>query len=112
VEGIPPEQFFHAWAALRELLPPGLDVDLVDLEQAGEALRARILGEKTMSEDPLRALKELVEDELVALGHIVQAVQEGLSTTGGDPITVCAKSLSPAIYQFYTDANAYLSVLL
>jgi predicted nucleotidyltransferase len=32
VEGIPPEQFFQAWAALRELLPPGLDVDLVDLE--------------------------------------------------------------------------------
>ena len=60
VEGIPPEQFFQAWAALRELLPPGLDVDLVDLEQAGEALRARILGEKTMSEDPLRALKELI----------------------------------------------------
>ena len=71
VEGIPPEQFFQAWAALRELLPPGLDIDLVDLEQAGEALRARILGEKTMSEDPVRALQELVEDELTALGHMV-----------------------------------------
>jgi len=34
VEGIPPEQFFQAWAALRELLPPGLDIDLVDWEQA------------------------------------------------------------------------------
>jgi hypothetical protein len=79
VEGIPPEQFFQAWAALREILPPGLDVDLVDLEQAGEALRARILGEKMMSEDPLRALKELVEDELAPLGHIVQAVQRVLT---------------------------------
>ena len=77
VEGIPP-RFFQAWSALRELLPHGLDVDLVDLEQAGEALRGRILGEKTMSEEPLRALKELVEDELAALGHVVQAVQEGL----------------------------------
>jgi len=55
-----------------------LDVDLVDLEHAGEALRARILREKTMSEDPVYALKELVEDELAALRHIVQAVQEGL----------------------------------
>src|SRR6266496_3812294 len=45
VEGIAPEQFFRAWSVLRELLPPGLDVDLVDLEHAGEALRARILGE-------------------------------------------------------------------
>ena len=56
VGGIPPEKFFQALAALGELLPPGLDVDLVDLEHAEEALRARILGEKTMSEDPLRAL--------------------------------------------------------
>jgi uncharacterized protein len=59
VEGIPPEQFFQAWAALCELLASGLDVDLVVLEHAGEALRARILGEKTRSQDPLRALKEL-----------------------------------------------------
>jgi len=76
VEGIPPEQFFQAWAALRELLPPGLDVALVDLEHAGEALHARyvharIVGEKTRSEEPLRALQELVEDELTALGHMV-----------------------------------------
>ena len=28
VEGIAPEQFFRAWSVLRELLPPGLDVDL------------------------------------------------------------------------------------
>ena len=76
VEGIPPEQFFQALAALRELLPPGLDVALVDLEHAGEALHARyvharIVGEKTRSEEPLRALQELVEDELTALGHMV-----------------------------------------
>src|SRR5437868_8116905 len=64
VEGIVPEQFFRAWAALREILPPGLEVDLVDLEHVGAALRARILGEKTMSEDPGRALQAIVEDEL------------------------------------------------
>ena len=43
VEGLAPEQFFRAWAALREILPPGLEVDLVDLEHASEALQARIL---------------------------------------------------------------------
>src|SRR5215510_10722002 len=78
VEGMAPEQFFRAWAALRAILPPGLEVDLVDLEHAGEALRARILGEQTMSEDPILTLKALIEDELVALRHTVQAVQEGL----------------------------------
>ena len=34
VEGIPPEQFFQALAALRDLLPSGLDVDLMDLEHS------------------------------------------------------------------------------
>lgn len=38
VEGLAPEQFFRAWSTLHELLPPGLDVDLVDLEQASQAL--------------------------------------------------------------------------
>lgn len=54
VEGIAPEQFFPAWVALREILPPGLEVDLVDLEHASEALRARVLGEKPMSEESFR----------------------------------------------------------
>src|SRR4029434_6030827 len=56
VEGLPPEQFFQALAALRELLPPGLDVDLVDLEHAGEALRARILGADMLCGSAFRAL--------------------------------------------------------
>ena len=79
VEGIAPEQFFRAWAAVRALLPPGVEIDLVDLEHADDALRARILGEKPVSEAPVRALKALVEDELAALGKIVQDVQAGLA---------------------------------
>src|SRR5713101_5464296 len=108
VEGIPPEQFFQAWAALRELLPPGLDVDLVDLEHAGEALRARILGEKTMSEDPVHALKELVEDELAALRHIVQAVQEGLGPLEETPSQFVLNALASYLHQFYTGCERIL----
>src|SRR5215831_10565448 len=108
VEGIPPEQFFQAWAALRELLPPDLDVDLVDLEKAGESLRARILGEKTMSEDPLRALKELVEDELEALGHIVQAVQEGLGPLEETPSQFALNALASYLHQFYAGCERIL----
>jgi predicted nucleotidyltransferase len=108
VEGIPPEQFFQAWAALREILPPGLAVDLVDLEQAGEALRARILGEKMMSEDPLRALKELVEDELGPLGHIVQAAQEGLDPLEGTPSQFALNALASYLHQSYTGCERIL----
>jgi predicted nucleotidyltransferase len=102
VEGMAPEQFFSAWAALREILPPGLEVDLVDLEHAGEALRARILGEKLMSEEPLRALKELVEDELAALGQIVQAMQEGMSSLDIAPSQFAMHALASYLHQFYT----------
>jgi predicted nucleotidyltransferase len=108
VEGIPSEQFFQAWTALRELLPPGLDVDLVDLEQAGEALRARILGEKTMSDEPIRALKELVEDELAALGHIVQAVQEGLGPLEETPSQFALNALASYLHRFYTGCERML----
>jgi predicted nucleotidyltransferase len=102
VEGIAPEQFYTAWAAVREILPPGLDVDLVDLAHAGEALRARILGEKPMSEEPLRALKELVEDELAALGQIVQAMQEGMSALDIVPSQFAMHALASYLHQFYT----------
>jgi predicted nucleotidyltransferase len=108
VEGIAPEQFFRAWAVLREILPPGLDVDLVDLEHAGEALRARILGEKTMSEDPVHALKELVEDELAALRHIVQAVQEGLGPLEEAPSQFAMNALASYLHQFYTGCERIL----
>jgi hypothetical protein len=64
------------------------------------ALRARILGEKPISEEPFRALKELVEDELAPLEQIVQAMQEGMSSLDAAPITVrdaCARQLSTPV---------------
>lgn len=102
VEGIAPEQFFRAWATLREMLPPGLEVDLVGLEHTSAALRARILGEKPMSEEPLRALQELVEDELAALEQIVQAMQEGMSSLDITPSQFAMQALASYLHQFYT----------
>jgi hypothetical protein len=78
-----------------------LEVDLVDLAHAGEALRARILGEKPMSEEPLRALKELIEDELAALGQIVQAMQAGMSSLDIAPSQFTMQALTSYLHQFY-----------
>jgi predicted nucleotidyltransferase len=108
VEGIAPEQFFRAWAALLKLLPPHMKIDLVDLGQAGEALRARILGEKPMSEQPVRALKELVEDECAALGHIVPAVEEGLGSLEEVPSQFALNALASYLHQFYTGCERIL----
>jgi predicted nucleotidyltransferase len=108
VEGVASEQFFRAWSMLRELLPPGLDIDLVPLEQASEVLRARILGEKPMSEEPLVALKELVEDELVALEHIVSEVQEGMRSVEETPSQFAMNALASYLHQFYTGCERIL----
>ena len=108
VEGIAPEQFFRAWAALRQLLPPGLEVDLVDLEHAGEALRARILREKPMAEDPLSALKALIEDELAALRQMVQTVQEGMGPLEAAPSQFAMNALASYLHQFYTGCERVL----
>jgi hypothetical protein len=108
VEGLAPEQFFRAWAALREILPPGLEVDLVDLEHASEALQARILGEQTMSEDPILTLKALIEDELAALNHTVQAVQEGLGPIEEAPSQFVMNAFASYLHQFYTGCERIL----
>jgi hypothetical protein len=93
---------------VRELLPPGLDVDLVALEQAGDVLRARILGEKPRSEEPLVALKELVEDELVALEQIVKDVQEGMGSVEETPSPFAMNALASYLHQFYTGCERIL----
>lgn len=111
VEGIAPEQFFRAWAAVRALVPPGVEVDLVDLEHASEALRARILGEQTMAEDPVQALKTLIEDELAALGSIVQVVQEGLNRSEEAPSQFVMQALASYLHQFYTGCERVLERL-
>jgi predicted nucleotidyltransferase len=108
VEGLAPEQFFRAWAVLRELVPPHMGVDLIALEQAGDALRARILGETPMAENPLRALKELVEDELATLGDIVRAVQEGRGSFEETPSQFALQALASYLHQFYTGCERIL----
>ena len=108
VEGVTPDQFYRAWSMLRELLPTGLNVDLVALEQASEELRARILGEKPMSEDPLVVLKELVEDELEALERVINEIQDGVGSLEEPPSQFALNALASYLHQFYTGCERIL----
>lgn len=108
VEGVAPEQFFRAWSALRALLPPGLDIDLVDLEQAGEALRARILGEHPLSEAPWTNLQALINDELAALDRIVLEMQAGVDSLEEPPSSFDLNALASYLHQFYTGCERIL----
>lgn len=108
VEGMAAEQFFRAWASLWEILPPGVDVDLVPLEDVSPELRARILGEEAMPEDPLLALKGLVEDELMALQRIVEGTQEGLAHLTMPFSQFEMNALASYVHQFYTGCERML----
>jgi predicted nucleotidyltransferase len=102
VEGLAPDQFFRAWAVLQELLPDGLDVDLVSLEDIEAGMRARILGETKMPEDPLLALKELIEEELSTLQRVVRDVQEEMRSAASPPSQFAMHALASYLHQFYT----------
>ena len=101
VEGIPPEDFFKAYIACDKLLPPGLDLDLVPLEDAYPEMRGRILGEVEMPDDPMLAFKALVEDELVALSRVVQKMEELLLQGTQPPTWVELYAMAGMSHEFY-----------
>ncbi len=105
VEGVPPEQFFQAYSACSELVPQGLTLDLVPLEDVYPEIRARILGEVEMPEDPVMALKDLVEDELVALERVSGQMRELIEGCADPPTWIELNAMAALLHQFYTGAE-------
>lgn len=110
VEGLPPEAFFRAYAACGALLPPGLELDLVPLESLYPELRARILGE--MPDEPLEALKKLVEDEFVALERIAQRMEDLLGGRTEPPNWVELYAIAGMLHEFYNGVERLLERLV
>ncbi|RMF27044.1 MAG: nucleotidyltransferase domain-containing protein [Chloroflexi bacterium] len=108
VEGLPPERFFAAYSACRDLLPADMELDLVPLEAAYPEMRARILGDGAMPEDPLVALRALVEDELTALERVAERVDEALHRFSGadSPAQLELQGLASSLHQFYTGVES------
>ena len=108
VEGLPPADFFAAYSACRELLPPDLELDLVPLESVLPELRARILQETKMSADPILALKALVEDELIALNRLTQEMEETLVESAQPPTRVELRAIASILHEFYNGVERIL----
>lgn len=103
VEGLPSSEFFKAYSACLDLMPPelGWDLDLVPLEDAYPEMRARILGEVEMPDDPILALKALVEDELIALGRVAQNMKDLLDPMTQSPTWVELYAIAGMLHEFY-----------
>jgi predicted nucleotidyltransferase len=102
VEGLADGDFFPAYSACLDLLPRGLELDLVPLEDAYPEMRARILGEVEIPDDPTLALRGLIEDELVALERVVESTEKALVSLSKDPSQFELHGLAAYLHQFYT----------
>lgn len=100
-EGIAPDKFFRARAALDELAPRGLQVDLVPLESVYPELRARILGEVEMPDEPVLALKGLVNDELKSLERVAQEMKLVHAAAADPPGLTDILAMGALVQQFY-----------
>ncbi len=101
VEGLPPEQYVKALSALWELLPEGIELDLITLEEAPPGLVARIKGEVTMPEDPKVALKQEIADELQSLDRIVEEAKVLLQRVPAEPTAVEIRAAGSMVHDFY-----------
>jgi predicted nucleotidyltransferase len=102
VEGLAETDFFPAYSACRDLLPRGIELDLVTLEDVYPEMRARILGEVEMPDDPMAALQELTEDELASLQRVVESTEEALVSLSKYPSQFELHGLAAYLHQFYT----------
>jgi predicted nucleotidyltransferase len=101
VEGLRPEDYLAALTACYELLPRGVELDLVPLESAWPELRARILGEVDMPADSVQALRFEIESEFRNLERMVERVQENLAAMVAEPREIEVQGLAKYVHDFY-----------
>lgn len=102
VEGLANEEYVRALSELWELLPVGIDLDLITLEDAPPSLVARIMGEVMMPEDPKDALKIEIADQFASLGRIVEEAKAVLKDMASEPTTRDLRAAGSIIHDFYS----------
>jgi predicted nucleotidyltransferase len=101
VEGLTSEDLWQAEKELEAMVPPWLRVDLVPLGQVFPEVRSRILGERTMPEDPYLALKARLDDEFIGLERIMQGLDLALERAGDVLDEFATRALASYVDDFY-----------
>lgn len=108
VEGLLEGTFFRAYSTCMDLLPEGLELDLVPLEDTYPEMRARILQGKIMDGNSLEALKLLIDDELICLERIVKETQIAMTSLSDIPSQLEMNGLAAYLHQYYTGIEGIL----
>jgi predicted nucleotidyltransferase len=101
VEGMSAEALWQAEKELESIIPSWLEVDLVPLEQVYPEVRSRILGERSMPEDPYLALRTRLEDELIGLERLSRGLEMALKRAGEAPDEFATRALASFVDDFY-----------
>jgi predicted nucleotidyltransferase len=101
VEGLRPEDHWQATNACYELLPPGLELDLIPIESAWPELRARIEGEIAMPQDSVEALSFEIKNELDQIERVVSRLVEFLERAPDAPDEVQIQGAAKHLHDFY-----------
>ncbi|MGL5080951.1 MAG: nucleotidyltransferase family protein [Microcoleaceae cyanobacterium] len=101
VAGLSWENWLEAQEILQKLAPEGLKIDLVQLETVSPRVRTRILQEKPMPQNLYLALKEHLEDELVALEKNATDIRAALDRAGTNLDEYNIRAVASYVIDFY-----------
>lgn len=102
VEGLSAAALWEAAKHLEAMVPSWFVVDLVPLEHTHPTVRARILGEQPMSDNPSVALQTRLADELTALERVARGSEVALERGGAEPDEFAIRALASYIDDVYT----------
>jgi len=108
VEGLAPGRYIDALVTLYELLPGGMELDLVPLERAVPELAALAKGEITMPKEPIEALKVEVKNELNNLERIVKGAQDSFQRLCKPPSQERMIVFGKYVHDFYQGVERIL----
>jgi predicted nucleotidyltransferase len=101
VAGLSHAEWLKTYDELGAIAPPWLKIDLVRLESLYPEVRACILREKPMPSNPYLALKERLQDELVALERNAAALETALEHAKTNLDEYDVRALASYIDDFY-----------
>lgn len=101
VEGLPRGRYMEALVELYELLPEGMDLDLVPLEHATPEMVAMVKGEVKMPDDDFEALRMEVQNEIRGLERIVEETSSELVNLPQEPTRLQVGGMGKYVHDFY-----------
>lgn len=102
VRGMSEDAIWKAWGRLEKVVPGWLKFDLVDVDDVPERVRARILEQIPLPNNPYLALSDRIEDEMAAIAEVVVILEDALTLAKNAPSILVTPALASYIVDFYS----------